>query len=120
NEVEKLCDFIYIIDEGKVLLKGRTKELLQSLGKGILELTVKDISVTGRMLSIAKGIPEVKLLKVRENTYYFSMNKSIEEITKKMLKKTSENKIVIDSLNYSPPNLDTLFLITTGKELREG
>lgn len=37
-----------------------------------------------------------------------------------MLKKTSENKIVIDSLNYSPPNLDTLFLITTGKELREG
>lgn len=54
NEVEKLCDFIYIIDEGKVLLKGRTKELLQSLGKGILELTVKDISVTGRMLSIAK------------------------------------------------------------------
>ena len=31
NEVEKLCDFIYIIDEGKVLLKGRTKELLQSL-----------------------------------------------------------------------------------------
>ncbi|NSQ95585.1 ABC transporter ATP-binding protein [Enterococcus faecalis] len=120
NEVEKLCDFIYIIDEGKVLLKGRTKELLQSLGKGILELTVKDISVTGRMLSIAKGIPEVKLLKVRENTYYFSMNKSTEEITKKMLQKTSENKIVIDSLNYSPPNLDTLFLITTGKELREG
>ncbi|MGM0125281.1 ABC-2 type transport system ATP-binding protein [Enterococcus sp. AZ194] len=120
DEVEKLCDSIYIIDEGKVILKGRTKELLQSLGKSILELTVKNSSINDELVSIIEEIPEVKFLSVRQETYYFSINKSIEEITKELLDKTSKNNITIDSLNYSSPNLDTLFLILTGKELREG
>lgn len=120
DEVEKLCDSIYIIDEGKVILKGGTKELLKSLGKGILELTVKSSSIKDRVASIIEEIPEVKFLNVRQETYYFSINKSIEEVTKELLDKASKNKIVIDSLSYSSPNLDTLFLIITGKELREG
>ncbi|MDR0921260.1 MAG: ABC transporter ATP-binding protein [Lactobacillales bacterium] len=120
DEVEKLCDSIYIIDEGKVILKGRTKELLQSLGKSVLELTVKNSSINDELVSIIEEIPEVKFLSVRQETYYFSINKSIEEITKELLDKTSKNNITIDSLNYSSPNLDTLFLILTGKELREG
>ncbi|MDR7250857.1 MULTISPECIES: ABC transporter ATP-binding protein [Bacillus] len=120
DEVEKLCDSVYIIDEGKVILKGKTKELLQSLGKGILELTVKNSAINDKIPSIVEEISEVKFLKARNETYYFSIHGSIEKVTKKLFDKTSQNEIMIESLNYSSPNLDTLFLILTGKELREG
>lgn len=119
DEVEKLCDSIYIIDEGKVILKGQTKELLQSLGKGILELTVKSSAINNKIVSVIEEILEVKFLNARNETYYFSIHRSIEEVTKELLEKTSQHEIIIESLNYSSPNLDTLFLILTGKELRE-
>ena len=93
DEVEKLCDSVYIIDEGKVILKGKTKELLQSLGKGILELTVKNSAINDKIPSIVEEISEVKFLKARHETYYFSIHGSIEKVTKNYLIKQAKTKL---------------------------
>ena len=52
NETEKLCDFIAVMSEGKLLIKGTLDEVLGTAGNGspAPDLETAFLSLTGHML----------------------------------------------------------------------
>lgn len=117
DEVDFLCNDIVIIDKGKVIAKGTSEEL-----KNSIEMNEK-ISFTSSNLS-----EEVKeKVKSLEHILSFEQRDSSVKLTfshgdgylMKLIKLLDENNIKYSSLNVEKPSLNDVFLELTGKDLRD-
>lgn len=117
DEVDFLCNDIVIIDKGKVIAKGTSEEL-----KNSIEMNEK-ISFTSSNLS-----EEVKeKVKSLENILSFEQRDGSVKLTfshgdgylMKLIKLLDENNIKYSSLNVEKPSLNDVFLELTGKDLRD-
>ncbi len=117
DEVDFLCDDIVIIDKGKVIAKGTSEEL-----KNSIEMNEK-ISFTSSNLS-----DEVKeKIKSLEHILSYEEKDSSVRLTfshgdgylMKLIKLLDENNIKYSSLNVEKPSLNDVFLELTGKDLRD-
>lgn len=117
DEVDFLCDEIVIIDKGKVIAKGTSEEL-----KNSIEMNEK-ISFTSSNLT-----DEVKeKIKALDNILSYEEKDSSVKLTfshgdgylMKLIKLLDENNIKYSSLNVEKPSLNDVFLELTGKDLRD-
>ena len=117
DEVDFLCNDIVIIDKGKVIAKGTSEEL-----KNSIEMNEK-ISFTSSNLS-----EEVKeKVKSLEHILSFEERAGSVKLTfshgdgylMKLIKLLDENNIKYSSLNVEKPSLNDVFLELTGKDLRD-
>ena len=117
DEVDFLCDEIVIIDKGKVIAKGTSEEL-----KNSIEMNEK-ISFTSSNLT-----DEVKeKIKALDNILSYEEKDSAVKLTfshgdgylMKLIKLLDENNIKYSSLNVEKPSLNDVFLELTGKDLRD-
>ena len=117
DEVDFLCDEIVIIDKGKVIAKGTSEEL-----KNSIEMNEK-ISFTSSNLT-----DEVKeKIKALDNILSYEEKESSVKLTfshgdgylMKLIKLLDENNIKYSSLNVEKPSLNDVFLELTGKDLRD-
>ncbi|MFA5542439.1 MAG: ABC transporter ATP-binding protein [Bacilli bacterium] len=117
EEVERLCDYIMIMDKGQVIAEG-TKEHLKSL----IEI--------GEKIEVKLSIPnEIVIKEIKDLENVTSVEYKDEVLVIKCLKGKSKIPAVIAILNkhdlefeniYSEsPNLNDVFLEITGKELRD-
>ncbi len=116
EEAEELCDRIAIMDEGEIKAQGTLKELISGLGQE----TEVEFSGTFDSNIIKNKIPEIsnaRLVKFSEKSIIISVlnDDDIPAIVELFIK----NGIHIDSMDIRRPNLETLFLKLTGKDLRE-
>lgn len=117
EEVEQISTRISIIDHGKVIAEG-TKEELKAIvtDKNNVEITVSDGSrVSQEDLKKVKGVTEVE---IDENKIKISSIKEINNLDKIILYFT-ENGIAIKNLENKVPDLENVFLILTGRKLRD-
>lgn len=98
SEVEKLCDKISIIREGKIVETGTLEELRHLTRTNIILKTKKPIA----NLSQQKGVNNL-----RENDDYYHFQVEAAELSN-ILKYISDYGVV--SLVSSPPNLEDLFM----------
>lgn len=120
EEADKLCDKIAIMDRGKVIIQGSPKDLVEQYGRVSINFnagTKCTKAFTEKILNIDNVI-DVKLNKnnlaiaasnVRDNI------KFIEEIDKV----SKKDKIKLTLKDITSPNLETLFLDMTGRNLRD-
>jgi ABC-2 type transport system ATP-binding protein len=118
DEADALCDYIYVIDKGKMIIEGTSEELKQSLGQDVIELKVKD-----QELKKTKEVLE-KVMK-REVT--------VDELTRRMRLKTSNGSedllevagqlkksgIKAEELSLHRPTLDDVFMAVTEDQTGE-
>ena len=111
EEADYLTDRIVIIDQGKVVAQGTSKELKSTIGGGVLEIHVADkqhvvalveaLNVFGPHADFALGIVTIP---VKEGT------KTLSET----IRKIDAANIEISDIELRKPTLDEVFLELTG------
>jgi ABC-2 type transport system ATP-binding protein len=116
QEAEDLCHRIAIMDMGKILALGTLKELIQIVGeRDIVLINGKFSADQGQ--KVVSEFSEASVLALEEGKVILSL-----EASQKMpvlLEEFFKAGISIEDISIKQPNLESVFLKLTGKELRE-
>lgn len=115
EEADALCDYISIIDRGKVVQHGTANQLKASLGRDVVEVHVapadQDKAIE-LMKSLTKSQP-----KIDEMTRSISVRAAKgTDMLLKVVAAFGDAKIKIRDVSVHRPSLDDVFLAVTGKK----
>jgi ABC-2 type transport system ATP-binding protein len=118
EEAERLCDRVAIIDEGRIVALDTHRKLISDLGGGIVHLGVANGKMDERLFGQIQSLPEVK------SAARFDGKVEVETVHAQvalvhLLELFSRTNTHITALQVLEPNLETVFLHLTGKQLRE-
>ena len=117
EEVEILCDKIYIMDQGKIIAYG-TKEELKGLVSENQTIELKaNILKANFEKSLSEQFPKATI-HIEEEILTISMSKN-EEPLATIFALAAANNVVITSAIVKVPSLEDVFLHLTGKALRD-
>jgi len=119
EEVELLCDYIAIMDRGKLVASGTLKELLSVLGEGgVIELEVTPPGCSAKLEAEIISQHGVTSVKHQDGKLVIVSDNSARSLPP-VLKVLEETDCTVVHLEIFSPNLEKLFIHLTGKELRE-
>jgi ABC-2 type transport system ATP-binding protein len=122
EEAEFLCDSLAIIDHGKLIASGTVDELRSQLGaRDVLQLTGMFPAEPSR-LAIRRlaesGMQSLEVLAQDEQSLTLTLSAGSQHLPE-IFAALSAAGGKVSQTNLRSPNLETLFLLLTGKELRE-
>lgn len=117
EEVEHLCSRVAILDEGKVIALGSKSEIKRLVTdeetiEFKLENFKEDIGINIKAL---KGVKNVKY----ESNILRVIVKNSQTNLQKIIETLLASSVLIKGVNIESPNLETVFLSLTGKNLRD-
>ena len=119
EEVEYLCDRIYIMDQGKMIADGTKSELIEKYDhtRGIrLKVEFPDPSILIKL----KALPNVLDVKQEEESGEITVRTTEDKwVFKSVVDLLQEENVGIMSMEFEQPNLETVFLNLTGRVLRD-
>lgn len=117
EEMERLCQNVAILDQGKVLAMDNPKKLCESIGGAYLRIGIQGENKNSlvNFLSQMESTIEVNL---KDSLLEFS-SREPQVALHSFLNFSNRQGIQISSLNISEPSLETVFLKLTGKGLRD-
>ena len=116
DEAEKLSDYVYIMDHGKIVEEGEVKKLIQKLGTDTIRL--KGTGSIENFVSIIKDLPFVKTFNEgTENSIHIGVD-SGQKRTVEILKLANESNFQVNEIEILKPNLGDVFFNATGNEIR--
>lgn len=116
QEAEELCHRIAIMDQGKILALGTLEELIRIVGEKDIVLISGNFSAE-QAREILASFEEATVISLKDGKAILSL-----EASKKMpliLEQFFKESISIEDVSIKQPNLESVFLKLTGKELRE-
>jgi len=117
DEAQELCDRIAIIDHGKILTQGTLAELTRLAGEAeVLKLTGSFADEVAREQLAA--IAGVRVLKVADGTAVLSIEADGPGLLE-VLPHLLGAELAIDDVSIQQPNLQSVFISLTGRELRD-
>ncbi|WP_284036948.1 ABC transporter ATP-binding protein [Neobacillus sp. 114] len=117
EEVEEICSRIAIIDHGKIIAEG-TKEQLKSLITNTKDLWIEVKSSENLNIQAIKEIPGVEAVSIEEYFIKINSDTGVNNLNK-IIEHLINNGIEIRGLQEKAPNLETVFLTLTGRNLRD-
>lgn len=117
EEAQRLCDRIAIMDEGKFMALDTPQALINSLGGGLIQLGLEN----GHRDTVAQksvGFPSVKAIEQQNGHLLIEANQPQRALLD-VLSVTNQLDAQVTSLQVFEPNLETVFLQLTGKQLRD-
>lgn len=115
EEAEKLSDYVYIMDQGKIIARGTPVELVANLGQeNIIDFKADNLNQE----EIAE-LEEIFAEIIIEPEKISIQAKDLSTAMSKLLDWSDSNGYELDNLMIRRPNLEDVFLELTGKELRE-
>ena len=122
DEAERLCDSLGIIDHGKLIAQGSVAELRSKLGaRDVLQLTGHfPVEPTKQAISalIERGNADLEFLAQEEDSITLSLSQASQHLPA-IFEAVAGTGGRVTETSLRSPNLETLFLLLTGKELRE-
>ena len=122
EEAEKLCDSLAIIDHGKLIARGTVSELRSQLGaRDVLQLSGSfpdNKSGTAVLELSSNGVNDLEVISETEDGLTLTLSNGSHHLPA-LFEKLSEAGATVTETSLRRPNLETLFLLLTGKELRE-
>ena len=117
DEAEQLADYIYIIDNGKIVKDGEPDSLIRELGDD----TVRLLSA-GDMTEFAANLKEQDYVQSLSISGGESMHIGVDSGQKRVpeiLKLALDHGVVINEVAIDRPNLGDVFFSITGREMRD-
>lgn len=121
EEAERLCDSLAILDHGKIIVKGTVAELKSQLGaRDALQLSGSfPVDTTkAAIASLMSSITDLEILSQDEGTLMLTLSQASHHLPS-IFSTLSAAGGSVSETSLRSPNLETLFLLLTGKELRE-
>jgi ABC-2 type transport system ATP-binding protein len=116
EEVEAISDVVYIIDQGHIIAKGTVKSLIEKMkGDQVTFIEVK--TANSETVKTLKAMNDVKEVILKENTYQVVTTTGANILDKLLSVLAAE---VIVNIQNEKANLEDVFLMLTGKSLRDG
>jgi len=113
EEAERLCDRIAIIDHGRIIAEGTNEELVRSAFGTRNEVTAR---FAGDAEEIAAWV-EQRGGRLSSETAQFTVERPAD--IAQLLDEASRRGIGIEDVSLHRPNLESVFLHRTGRELRD-
>lgn len=117
EEVEEICSRIAIIDHGKVIAEG-TKEQLIAIITDSKDVWIEVKATENVKTEQIKEINGVRSVKREENLIKINSNIEVNNLNQ-IIQHLINHHIEISSLEEKEPNLETVFLTLTGRNLRD-
>ncbi|WP_440097446.1 ATP-binding cassette domain-containing protein [Bacillus paralicheniformis] len=117
EEVEEICTRIAIVDHGKIIAEG-TKEQLKSIITNTKDIQVVLKSAENVDIGELKTISGVEAAALEDNTIKINSDAGVNNLNQ-IIEKLMKNGAEIRSLEEKAPNLETVFLTLTGRQLRD-
>lgn len=114
EEADALCDYIYLIDNGKMLVEGSPSELKTSLGEDVIELKVQTENIKTAQALISKVMNTPCEIDIATNKLITKTSNGSDDILK-IAEELKRNSIKADELSLHRPSLDEVFLKLTHK-----
>jgi ABC-2 type transport system ATP-binding protein len=116
QEAEGLCDRIAIIDKGRILAEGTLEELIRIVGEKDVALIQGQFSADQAQQIISQE-KEMDIITLKDGYLALSLNASKK--IPGLMEKFFNRGVSVDDVSLKQPNLESVFLKLTGKELRE-
>jgi len=117
EEAEQLCDYIIIIDHGKILKEGTLKQLLhEDKNNKIIEFTLEDNTSPE---IIESGASSVQIQWNREQHRGTVQLSNLEKQLPEFLALLKEQNLGLKNMEWRRKTLDDLFIELTGRHLHE-
>jgi ABC-2 type transport system ATP-binding protein len=118
EEAERLCDSLAIIDHGKIIADGTIDGLKSKLdARDILQLIGTFPDGLGAKVA-SQGINDLSVISEAEGVVTLTLKAASHHLPEIFAAVTAAGGTVTES-SLRSPNLETLFLLLTGKELRQ-
>jgi len=117
EEVEEICSRIAIVDHGKIIAEG-TKEQLKSTVTDVKDIRIELKSSQGGESEGLKTIPGVRNVLQDEQVIRIQSDAAVDNLNR-ILKQLMDNGKEIRAVEEQEPNLETVFLTLTGRNLRD-
>lgn len=117
EEVEYLCDYIVIIDKGKVIAEGTSESLKESIQ--LEETIVLEVEkLDEKTLEKLNSLDNLINIENHQNEYKISLKKGGKGIVD-IIQILQDDNVSYSSISSIKPTLNDVFLELTGKELRD-
>jgi len=118
DEADKLCDMIAIIDNGKIIVTGTPPELKSSVGGDMIDLTFVSEETARNAESLLADKIDVEDIQTRSNSLHLCTRNG-GNIMPELLRSLDAKNLEVQTITFSRPSLDDVFLKYTGRSLRE-
>jgi ABC-2 type transport system ATP-binding protein len=117
DEADRLCDRIMIIDYGREIVSGTPADLKRGVGADVVQVATSEPA--GFRAAIA-GQPWVKNVVEPEDGEVHVYVEDASVALPAVIQLSLGSSVPLERVTYSQPSLDDVFLLHTGRELREG
>lgn len=117
EEVERLCDWVAIMDEGRILALDTKKSLIGLMGGGVIYVGLAVDAVEASLPSI-RALPHVQAISVQDGQLKIETSE-VRPGLLELIELCNARNVPILSLEVLEPNLESVFLHLTGKRLRD-
>ncbi|MEC9490620.1 MAG: ABC transporter ATP-binding protein [Halanaerobiales bacterium] len=115
EEAERLSDYVYIMDQGKIIADGSPENLIDNLGKENVIVFAKTSFADSAIEELQETYPGLKITETEISIYVKDLSSSLTEL----INWAGEKEVEIDNLKIRRPNLEDVFIELTGKGLRD-
>jgi ABC-2 type transport system ATP-binding protein len=116
DEADHLSDRISIIDNGKIIVTGRSWELKNTLGQDLIYLETSDNRAASDLLLTLESIRNIS---PKGKGIVVTTSEDGTKILPGILEKVRMGGISVLTVNLKKPSMDDVFVYYTGRELRD-
>jgi ABC-2 type transport system ATP-binding protein len=116
DEADRLCNRLTILDRGSSVVTGSPTELKREIGADVIQVATAEPALMGSAVS---GEPWVSRIAETDSNEIHIYVEDASVALPAVIELSIANDIVLERVTYSQPTLDDVFLLHTGKELRE-
>jgi ABC-2 type transport system ATP-binding protein len=117
EEAQRLCHRVAIMDQGKIIALDSPTNLIRDLGKGIIRLECK-ARIDDRLLNQIGQVGLVRDIDGDRRRFHLETDHT-EQASRELLELMKTRDGLLKTLDISEPNLETVFIHLTGKNLRD-
>jgi ABC-2 type transport system ATP-binding protein len=117
EEAQRLCTRVAIMDQGKIIALDSPTSLIRDLGKGIIRIEC-NAEIDDKLLDQIKHIGLVRVIDGGKKRFHLETDHT-DQASRELLGLMKTQGGLLKTLDISEPNLETVFIHLTGRNLRD-